>query len=606
MNSIEPSQEQPPDLTSYYLFSLQGKLATLRELQAQLEEHIRLRREAVRLLEILQHLPQLNGLSEQALLILNRSEPDLIRHLSALLRGFPSQAELAEQNRKTAIFWLDLHSRIQEITDVFADLTSIEEIRDSIRRLSHILRGSAGTFGFAQISQLAATVEEASEKELYQQLQALIALITETVAGHDKNNRRILVVDDDQDIQHFLKLSLEEEGYAVTHCSTIAQAWKIMNEETVELVILDLILPDGDGRNLLLDLRISNRFANIPIVVLSSKGLSASSECYALGADLYFEKPLNSVVPLVTAVSKRLLQKERSEQASQRDFLTGLLNRGAFHEIYAKEHELAQRKGLPLTLAELDMDHFKQINDIYGHAMGDLVLQKVSEILKYTLRPSDFIARWGGEEMAILMPATDQTEALLALQKCQKELLQQVFETEEKLSFHVTFSAGVYQVTSADSINSAMINADRLLYQAKKAGRNRLMSDRDVLSESVVLPKIMIVEDDPCLITILRNRFESRFQLAIYTEGGGALQALQHTPVDLVLLDLQLPDMTGFDILSQVRKKYTPHELPVIIMTAQNNQQNVLNAFNMGANDYIPKPFSPLELEVHMQRFIKR
>lgn len=606
MNSIEPSQEQPPDLTSYYLFSLQGKLATLRELQAQLEEHIRLRREAVRLLEILQHLPQLNGLSEQALLILNRSEPDLIRHLSALLRGFSSQAELAEQNRKTAIFWLDLHSRIQEITDVFADLTSIEEIRDSIRRLSHILRGSAGTFGFAQISQLAATVEEASEKELYQQLQALIALITETVAGHDKNNRRILVVDDDQDIQHFLKLSLEEEGYAVTHCSTIAQAWKMMNEETVELVILDLILPDGDGRNLLLDLRISNRFANIPIVVLSSKGLSASSECYALGADLYFEKPLNSVVPLVTAVSKRLLQKERSEQASQRDFLTGLLNRGAFHEIYAKEHELAQRKGLPLTLAELDMDHFKQINDIYGHAMGDLVLQKVSEILKYTLRPSDFIARWGGEEMAILMPATDQTEALLALQKCQKELLQQVFETEEKLSFHVTFSAGVYQVTSADSINSAMINADRLLYQAKKAGRNRLMSDRDVLSESVVLPKIMIVEDDPCLITILRNRFESRFQLAIYTEGGGALQALQHTPVDLVLLDLQLPDMTGFDILSQVRKKYTPHELPVIIMTAQNNQQNVLNAFNMGANDYIPKPFSPLELEVHMQRFIKR
>jgi PleD family two-component response regulator len=126
-------------------------------------------------------------------------------------------------------------------------------------------------FGFAQISQLAATVEEASEKELYQQLQALIALITETVAGHDKNNRRILVVDDDPNIQHFLKLSLEEEGYVVTHCSTIAQAWKIMNEENVELVILDLILPDGDGRNLLLDLRISNRFANTPIVVLSSQ-----------------------------------------------------------------------------------------------------------------------------------------------------------------------------------------------------------------------------------------------------------------------------------------------------------------------------------------------
>ncbi len=606
MNSIESSQEQPPDLTSYYLFSLQGKLATLRELQAQLEEHIRLRREAVRLLEIVQHLPQLNGLSEQATLILNHSEPELIQRLFVLLQGFPSQAELAEQNRKTAIFWLDLHSRIQEITDVFADLTSVDEIRDSIRRLSHILRGSAGTFGFAQISQLAATVEDASEKELYQQLQALIALITETVAVHDKNNRRILVVDDDPDIQHFLKLSLEEEGYVVTHCSTIAQAWKIMNEETVELVILDLILPDGDGRNLLLDLRISNRFANTPIVVLSSKGLSASSECYALGADLYFEKPLNSVVPLVTAVSKRLLQKERSEQASQRDFLTGLLNRGAFHEIYAKEHELAQRKGLPLTLAELDMDHFKQINDVYGHAMGDLVLQKVSEILKYTLRPSDFIARWGGEEMAILMPATDQAEALEALLKCQKELQQQVFETQEKLSFHVTFSAGVYQVKPTDSINSAMINADRLLYQAKKAGRNRIMSDRDVLFESVVLPKIMIVEDDPCLITILRNRFESRFELEIYTEGGRALQALQQTPVDLVLLDLQLPDMTGFDILSQLRKKYTPHELPVIIMTAQNNQQNVLNAFNMGANDYIPKPFSPLELEVHMQRFIKR
>lgn len=606
MNSIEPSQEQQQDLTSYYLFSLQGKLATLRELQAQLEEHIRLRREAIRLLEILQHLPQLNGLSEQALLILNRSEPDLVLRLSGLLNGFPSQTELAEENRKTAIFWLDLHSRIQEITDVFADLTCIEEIRDSIRRLSHILRGSAGTFGFAQISQLAAMVEESSEKELYQQLQALIALITETVAGRDKNNRRILVVDDDPDIQHFLKLSLEAEGYLVTHCSTIAQAWKIMNEETVELVILDLILPDGDGRNLLLDLRISNRFANIPIVVLSSRGLSASSECYALGADLYFEKPLNSVVPLVTAVSKRLLQKERSEQASQRDFLTGLLNRGAFHEIYAKEHELAQRKGLPLTLAELDMDHFKQINDIYGHAMGDLVLQKVSEILKYTLRPSDFIARWGGEEMAILMPATDPAEALVVLQKCLKELHQQVFETEEKLSFHVTFSAGVYPVKPADSISSAMSNADRLLYQAKKAGRNRIMSDLDVLSEAVVLPKIMIVEDDPCLITILRNRFESRFQLDIYTEGGGALLALEQTSVDLVLLDLQLPDMTGFDILSQLRKKYTPHELPVIIMTAQNNQQNVLNAFNMGANDYIPKPFSPLELEVHMQRFIKR
>ncbi len=154
----------------------------------------------------------------------------------------------------------------------------------------------------------------------------------------------------------------------------------------------------------------------------------------------------------------------------KRDALTGALNKEAFNEIIGLKIIEAKHVGKPLSLIIFDIDHFKKINDTYGHMVGDTVLQELSEVVRSNLRESEYFVRWGGEEFIVLLPGTSLRGALLVAEKLRRKVEEHNFSEVG----HVTCSFGVTALKTDDTIKSFLVRADEALYEAKRGGRNQV------------------------------------------------------------------------------------------------------------------------------------
>lgn len=165
---------------------------------------------------------------------------------------------------------------------------------------------------------------------------------------------------------------------------------------------------------------------------------------------------------------------EEASRLMRHDQLTGALNRRGLEEMFQTESARAQRRGTRLAVALLDIDHFKKLNDSLGHKVGDDALVHLAKIVRQHLRPQDVLARYGGEEFVILLPETADTDAQQALVRLQRELTREFFMADLQ-KVVITFSAGITRLAEGESLESALKRADGAMYQAKQAGRNRVM-----------------------------------------------------------------------------------------------------------------------------------
>jgi diguanylate cyclase len=164
-----------------------------------------------------------------------------------------------------------------------------------------------------------------------------------------------------------------------------------------------------------------------------------------------------------------------NRELATRDALTGLLNRRAMVELLAREHPRIERGQGPLSVALLDIDWFKRINDSLGHGAGDEVLRRFAAILRDQLRAADALARWGGEEFLLLMPGTSLQDAQVVLERLRSELAASAAFSDVAPGLTVSFSAGIVEVADGESQDGAIDRADRALYQAKQSGRDRIV-----------------------------------------------------------------------------------------------------------------------------------
>ncbi|MDR2014648.1 MAG: diguanylate cyclase [Azoarcus sp.] len=156
------------------------------------------------------------------------------------------------------------------------------------------------------------------------------------------------------------------------------------------------------------------------------------------------------------------------------DPLTGVLNRKGLAEALKREISRARRNGSPLCVALIDVDDFKNVNDVYGHGVGDEVLCHLARTLTETLRPQDVVARYGGEEFVILLPDTVPDAASSILKRLQRELACRVFYAHDSELLPVTFSAGIARFSPEEDLETALSRADAAMYAAKRAGKNRV------------------------------------------------------------------------------------------------------------------------------------
>jgi diguanylate cyclase (GGDEF)-like protein len=474
----------------------------------------------------------------------------------------------------------------------------------TLRRLAHAIRGSAGTYGFPEISEAAARVEDASAEAMDGEVENLLQVLR-PIASTEGGQVGILVVEDDAEMARALQMRLAAPNRVVFVAGSIAAAERILADNDIALIVLDLVLPDCDGRNLLIRLRERPGLASLPVIVLTGKGGgSPQTECFALGADAYFEKPvdLNTVT---AAVATRLQRSAEANREARQDPLTGLPNRAAFREACERARALARRTEEPLSLAILDIDRFKSVNDAHGHAVGDDVLRRVAAVLTEALRGSDLVARWGGEEFVALLPNTDQKGAVQSLQRALEAMRELRFTGKDGAPFSVTFSAGVIPYPANAGLEEAVNSADRLLYLAKVAGRNRVFG-----AETDPAPPcrtVLFAGDDFTQAATARD-FLAAAGLEIEFVPGNAPSVLAAVDAGTagIVLDVRVPALDGEALLRKLQPIARAQSIPVVVLADSSAEQDIVRCFDLGADDYLIKPFSPAELTARVRRLLKR
>ncbi|WP_340004074.1 diguanylate cyclase [Paenibacillus sp. FSL K6-0276] len=531
-----------------------------------------------------------------------------------------------------------VEQRTKQTLQEWSELTEVKE--KDIYRFLHNLKGTAGTVGLQEVEQFAdatlpyfmeSSLKNWSALEWGDYLYPLIQLFDQdssvalgSVKQLDKKrnddalpHNDILLIDDDVELVAYLKESLEKQNYYVSIALSAERGLKIFYESKPDLILLDILLPDISGIEVLNQIIGKAKKELIPIIIISGEYSKATQlHAYRLGVMDFLSKPVD-IDLFLALIKNRFELKWEWQDSIIVDELTGAFNRKHFNQVMKQLICDFKRTERVFSLALIDLDYFKKINDTYGHLIGDEVLQSLSELVQSSIRMEDTFCRFGGEEFAVFLPNTDASSALLVIERIQERFAATDFFAKNEI-FHVTFSSGISEVTEAENIADKIVErADQALYASKDAGRNQTTLYTDHLSSTKKhsVLNVIIVDDDALIRRIVTHQFDTwepediaEVRISSYANGLDFLQS-DWFSVDekyIILLDGVMPDLDGVEVLERIRKTYPEVNILVIMLTGRNNQADIVHALQMGADDYVVKPVHMPELLSRMERLAHR
>jgi diguanylate cyclase (GGDEF)-like protein len=294
----------------------------------------------------------------------------------------------------------------------------------------------------------------------------------------------VVVAEDSSVVRAVLRRDLEAHGYTIIEADDGNAALRACRSARPDAVLLDIEMPGLDGHQVLAGLKGDPELSDIPVVFLTGRTDTADIvEGLRLGAHDYLKKPFEVselIARVSAAVRVKTLQDELKARnaeldlVSRTDTLTGLANRRHIEERLREVVSLARRNRHHLSVLMLDIDHFKHVNDTFGHAGGDAVLRDFSARLQGVLRVEDVAGRWGGEEFLVILPLTELAGGIMLGERVRECIAATPFPLGDQ-TFPVTVSIGCAS-TDTDDSEEVIRRADDALYRAKENGRNQVVT----------------------------------------------------------------------------------------------------------------------------------
>ncbi|NIK76762.1 diguanylate cyclase (GGDEF)-like protein [Paenibacillus castaneae] len=531
-----------------------------------------------------------------------------------------------------------IKQRILQTMDTWSSQPAVEE--QDIHRFFHNLKGTCGTIGLTEVEKYSDQKEllfsadshkQCVKEEWEQHLKPLIALIPveiepiglpeavpNDIEDLDNNRNRVLVIDDDVDFVAYVKEFLEKQSYPVTIALNAERGLKLFYDWKPGLILLDIVLPDKSGMYVLNQMVEKAKQGHIPIIMISANvSIENQIHAYRSGAMDFLAKPFD-VDLLLALIDNRFAMKREWERSIVIDELTGAYNRKHYNGMMQQFIANYNRSNKVFSLVMMDLDYFKHVNDNYGHLKGDEVLQAfVAAIHSLINQDEDILCRYGGEEFALLLPNKDSTEAALLLDQIRERFNAIRFQAGEE-HFHVTFSAGVTQISTNNSDTEKLVEeADQALYSGKRSGRNQTIVYTKELSEIRYdsFLNVIIVDDDPLIREIVINRFShwkplnnTKVQAYEYSDGMDFISSDWYKEDEkyIIMLDGSMPTLDGLEVLRRIREHYPEQNILIVMLTARNNTNDIVHALQIGADDYVVKPFHMQELVLRIERLASR
>jgi putative two-component system response regulator len=427
-----------------------------------------------------------------------------------------------------------------------------------------------------------------------------------------------------------IRKHLQQAGFTKFNLVTdSSKALQAIEQAKPDVILLDLLMP-VNGIEILKKIRASDPICNTPVLTLTSNDDEITrTTLLNLGASDFINKPVSSN-ELVARVRNTLSSKIAFDQMASRsaqlqadvllDSLTGISNRRAFDfELNRKMIEW-ERQRTPIALLLLDIDHFKHVNDKYGHQAGDHALKKVAETILQCTRRMDLVCRVGGEEFAVILPVTRTCESNQAAERIRTRIEKTPIQFND-ITLELTVSIGIANAMKGDDANLLFRRADTSLYAGKQRGRNcstlhdgakcvaiehagkdsiddAKLTFKDPVDLNITACSVMIVDDEPSTVAVVKKYLSmGGFErLATETDSTQVFERIFAETPDLVLMDIRMPNVDGLTVLGKMRANDQTRKIPVVILTSTTDTNTKVKALNLGANDFLNKPVNSSEL----------
>lgn len=286
---------------------------------------------------------------------------------------------------------------------------------------------------------------------------------------------RVMIIEDQPTVASYYEIVLRRAGMTTRVINDPLDMLPNITEFMPDLILMDLYMPEIDGIELAQVIRQIDEYVSTPIVFLSSEvDFDKQMQAMNLGGDDFLTKPIKAG-HLVGLVKSRLERLRILRSYMVRDSLTGLYNHTSFRGRLAQEISRCERQDSKLALVMLDLDHFKRVNDTYGHPTGDSVLKSLARLLQERLRQSDVIGRYGGEEFVSVMLDAGKEDAHKVMEEIRQHFSEIQHYSSKQGVFTVTFSCGIAVYPEYKTVQALVDAADQALYEAKAGGRNKVV-----------------------------------------------------------------------------------------------------------------------------------
>ncbi|MBT8404439.1 MAG: response regulator [Gemmatimonadetes bacterium] len=449
----------------------------------------------------------------------------------------------------------------------------------TVRRMARSVARAAEEHGLIQLESRAENLADAdTRREMFARSRVLLEAVDGALPGPDQ--ARILIVEDEPTTALLLESVIAADDRTIDAVGTAAEALAFLDRQTPDLVLLDLVLPDADGRDVLLRLRERPASSDTPVIVMSARpATEARDECLALGAQEYLQKPVDGSTTRAVVDAELARARGRAGPGSA----SGFADRAAISQAF--EAARATSGGTrPVVVVNIAFDDLES-------APGErrTRLWEASAEVRDVLRPGDLLSEGRDETILALLfdIEPDDVNALL----------------ESADPCRVGLRAGIAAVGAGATLASGIARSERLLSLARAPDMPRLLASEQ--AEGGRAPRVLLVEDDPVTATLVNHRLtKDGFEVEHFEDGEEALEAARSRAFALGLFDVKLGGMDGFELLQRVRALEHFRGVPILMLTSMGKEADVVRGFDLGADDYVLKPFSPVELVARINRLL--
>jgi two-component system, cell cycle response regulator len=496
-----------------------------------------------------------------------------------------------------------LSTQLEGLEAAAEGLETGPEVAVSLRRIARSLETAAQSLGLNEIAAGAGALQKAADVHLGRSVSNFLARIEDLRYEEPAQDVAILIVEDDRTVATATRAYLKAPGRELIVVESGHEALSILASHDIDVVVLDLILPDRDGRDVLVQMREQAVTSRIPVIVLSSTSSAvARAECLAVGADEFMEKPADPNT-LRSAVTRQI-KNGRERRNAVRDGLTGLPNRAGISAEFEEQRRTAAAENSPLTVAVVALDSLAEVTMKLGRTAGDRFLLEVCAAVHEATGKGDRLGRWETAELVAVLPGKTPADARAALETTIRSLTtDEALEDYRDAGIKIELSGGVTLVAPGQNLHEAISAAERSLYSARSSDEDSVGGDGDEVT--LATQRVLLVEDDRVTATLIHHRLvRDGHEVIDFLDGTEAHKWIKDGDFDLAILDVKVPGMDGFELLAKLREIPRFADVPIIMLTGMGGEADVIRGLELGADDYMLKPFSPSELLARVRRLL--